>query len=29
MLVELRPVNGRWVVVSAAPRNSTPIPAAN
>jgi hypothetical protein len=29
MLVELRPVNGRWVVVSAAPRNSTPVPAAN
>jgi hypothetical protein len=29
MLVELRPVHGRWVVVSAAPRNSTPIPAAN
>jgi hypothetical protein len=29
MLVELRPVNGKWVVVSAGPRNSTPIPAAN
>jgi hypothetical protein len=29
MLVELRPVNGRWVVVSAGPRNSTPVPAAN
>ena len=28
MLVELRPVNGHWVVVSAGPRNSTPTPAA-
>ncbi len=28
MLVELRPVNGHWVVVSAGPRNSTPVPAA-
>ncbi|HET6850563.1 MAG TPA: hypothetical protein VFH74_17030 [Gaiellales bacterium] len=29
MLVELRPVNGHWLVVSAGPRNSTPVPAAN
>lgn len=29
MLVELRPVNGHWIVVSAGPRNSTPVPSAN
>jgi hypothetical protein len=28
LLVELRPVGGHWRVVAAAPRNSTPIPAA-
>jgi hypothetical protein len=28
LLIELRPVHGHWLVVSAAPRNSIPIPAA-
>jgi hypothetical protein len=28
MLLELRPFNGHWLVVSAAPRNSTPVPSA-
>jgi hypothetical protein len=28
LLVELRPFSGHWLVVSAAPRNSTPVPSA-
>lgn len=28
LLVELRPFNGHWLVVSAVPRNSTPVPSA-
>jgi hypothetical protein len=28
LLIEMKPVAGQWLVVSVAPRNSTPIPAA-
>jgi hypothetical protein len=28
LLIEMKPVGGHWIVVSAAPRNSTPVPSA-
>jgi hypothetical protein len=28
LLIEMKPVGGHWIVVSAAPRNSTAVPSA-